>query len=70
MKAKTIALILIPLNIILVFFVYNSIESQVEFNKEASIRISENVQQLKDLRQVQVKYKQAKGEFAKDFASS
>jgi len=69
MKAKTIALILIPLNIILAFLVYNSIESQVEFNKEASIRISENVQQLKDLRQVQVKYKQAKGEFADNFES-
>ena len=69
MKAKTIVLILIPLNIILAFFVYNSINSQVEFNKNARIRIAENVQQLKDLRQVQVKYKQTKGEFADNFES-
>ena len=69
MKAKTIALILIPLNIILFYFVYNSINSEVEFNKDARIRISENVQKLKDLRQVQVKYKQTKGEFADNFES-
>ena len=69
MKAKTIALILIPLNIILFYFVYNSINSEVEFNKDARIRIAENVQKLKDLRQVQVKYKQTKGEFADNFES-
>tara|TARA_B100001142_G_scaffold301946_1_gene328045 strand:+ start:10596 stop:11216 length:621 start_codon:yes stop_codon:yes gene_type:complete len=67
MKAKKIALILIPLNIILAYFVYNSINSEVEFNKIAKIRISENVQKLKDLRQVQVKYKQEKGTFADNF---
>jgi hypothetical protein len=67
MKAKTIAIILIPLNIILFYFVYNSINSEVEFNKDAGIRITENVQKLKDLRQIQVKYKQTKGEFADNF---
>ena len=67
MKAKNIALILIPLNIILFYFVYNSINSEIEFNKDASIRISENVQKLKDLRQIQVKYKQNKGIFADNF---
>ena len=67
MKAKTIALILIPLNIILAYFIYNSINSQVEFKKDAKIRIAENVQKLKDLRQVQIKYKQTKGEFANNF---
>ena len=67
MKAKQIALILIPLNIILIYFVYNSINSEVEFNKVAKVRISENVQKLKDLRQVQVKYKQEKGTFADNF---
>ncbi|MBU46849.1 MAG: hypothetical protein CMD28_05390 [Flavobacteriales bacterium] len=67
MKAKTIALILIPLNLILFYFVYNSINSQVKFNEEAGIRITENVQKLKDLRQLQVKYKQNKGAFADNF---
>jgi len=69
MKAKTIALLLIPFNIILFYFVYNSINSEVEFNKAAKIRIAENVQKLKDLRQVQVKYKQTKGVFADNFES-
>ena len=67
MKAKQIALILIPLNIILAYFVFNSVDSEVEFNKEAKVRISENVQKLKDLRQVQTKYKHAKGTFADNF---
>ena len=68
MKAKQIALILIPLNMILAYFVFNSIDSEIEFNKEAKVRISENVQKLKDLRQVQTKYKQAKGTFADNFS--
>ena len=69
MKAKQIALILIPLNIILAYFVFNSIDSEVEFNTEAKVRISENVQKLKDLRQVQTRYKHAKGTFADNFAA-
>ena len=69
MKAKSIALILIPLNIILAFFIYNIIDSEIEFNKDAKVRIAENVQKLKDLRQVQIKYKQNKGMFADNFQS-
>ena len=57
MKAKQIALILIPLNIILAYFVFNSIDSEVEFQKVAKVRMAENVQKLKDLRQVQIAYK-------------
>ena len=69
MKAKSIALILIPLNIILAIFIYNIIDSEIEFNKDAKVRIAENVQRLKDLRQVQIKYKQNKGMFAENFQS-
>ncbi len=55
MKAKQIALILIPLNIILAYFVFNSIDSEVEISeKQLKERIAENVQKLKDLRQVQI----------------
>ncbi len=67
MKAKYVVRILIPINIILALLIYNSINSEIEFNKDAKVRISENVQKLKDLRQVQVKYKQSKGEFADNF---
>ena len=67
MKAKHIALILIPLNIILAYFVFNSINSEVKFQKVAKERIAENKQKLEDLRQVQLKYKQEKGVYAKNF---
>ena len=67
MKAKNIVLLLIPINILLAYFIYNSITSEIEFNKAAKIRIAENVQKLKDLRQIQVKYKQTKGIYANNF---
>ena len=64
MKAKQIALILIPLNIILAYFVYNSINSEVEFQQVAKLRIAENVQKLKDLRQVQIAYKKVNNNYS------
>ena len=67
MKAKQIALILIPLNIILAYFVFNSINGEIEFNKEAEERITENVQKLKDLRQVQIAYKKVNNTYANNF---
>ena len=69
MKAKQIALILIPLNIILVYFVYNSINSEVEFQQVAKVRIAENVQKLKDLRQVQIAYKKVNNTYSNSFES-
>ena len=67
MKAKQIALILIPLNIILAYFVFNSIDSEVKFQKVAKERIAENVQKLKDLRQVQIAYKKVNDTYANNF---
>jgi hypothetical protein len=67
MNAKKIALILIPLNIILAYFVYNSVDSEVVFNEQAKERISENVQKLKDLRTLQIAFKKEKNVFANDF---
>ena len=69
MKAKQIALILIPLNLILAYFVYNSINSEVEFQKIAKGRIAENVQKLKDIRAVQIAYKSKYQGFSDDFDS-
>ena len=69
MKAKQIALILIPLNIILAYFVYNSINSEVEFQQVAKVRVAENVQKLKDLRQVQIAYKKVNNTYANNFES-
>jgi len=69
MNAKKITLILIPINIILAFYVYNSITSEVEFNKQAKERIAENVQKLKDLRTLQIAYKREYDTFADNFSS-
>jgi hypothetical protein len=69
LKAKQIALILIPLNIILAYFVYNSINSEVEFQKLAKVRIAENIQKLKDIRAVQISYKNKYKGFSDDFDS-
>ena len=69
MKAKQIALILIPINILLVYFVYNSINSEVEFQEAAKVRIAENIQKLKDLRQVQIAYKKVNHTYANNFES-
>ena len=67
MKAKQIALILITLNIILAYFVYNSINSEVEFQQVAKVRVAENVQKLKDLRQVQIAYKKVNNTYSNNF---
>tara|TARA_B100000767_G_scaffold254557_1_gene260047 strand:- start:1341 stop:1958 length:618 start_codon:yes stop_codon:yes gene_type:complete len=69
MKAKQIAIILIPLNIILALFVYNSINSELEFQQVAKVRIAENVQKLKDLRQVQISYKKVNNIYSNNFKS-
>ena len=69
MNAKKITLILIPINIILAFFVYDSITNEVEFNKQAKERIAENVQKLKDLRTLQIAYKKENDVFADNFNS-
>ena len=67
MKAKQIVLLLIPINIILAYFVYNSINSEVEFQKVAKVRIAENIQKLKDLRQVQIAFKKVNNTYANNF---
>ncbi len=69
MNAKKITLILIPINIILAFLVYNSIDSEVEFNQLAKERIAENVQKLKDLRTLQIAFKRENDVFADNFTS-
>ena len=69
MNAKKITLILIPINIILAFLVYNSIDSEVEFNQQAKERIAENVQKLKDLSTLQIAFKRENDVFADNFTS-
>jgi hypothetical protein len=49
--------------------VYNSINSEVEFQQVAKVRIAENVQKLKDLRQVQIAYKKVNHTYSNNFES-
>ena len=67
MNTKKIVLLIIPINIILFYFVFNSVNSQIKFEKSAKLRIEENIQKLKDLRQVQIAYKKVKNNYADNF---
>ena len=67
MKAKQIAIILIPVNLILAYFVFSSIDSEVKFQNIAKVRIGENIQKLKDIRAVQISYKNKYQGFSDDF---
>ena len=59
--------ILICINIILGYLIFNSINSEIEFQKVAKERINENIQKLKDLRQVQIAYKKVYNKYADNF---
>ena len=67
MKEKYIKILLWPLILFLSYLVINSINSEITFQKEAKIRIDQNVQKLKDLRLLQVAYKKANNEFCDNF---
>mgnify|MGYP001457998075 CR=1 FL=1 len=67
MKLKHIVLILIPINVLLAYLVYNSVSSELAFQEKAEIRLSENIQKLKDLRQLQICFKKTYGNYANNF---
>ena len=67
MKAKQIVLLLIPINILLFYLVYNSIDSEIKFQEIAEVRLDENIQKLKDLRQLQIAYKKLHGTYANNY---
>ena len=67
MNIKRIVILLIPINIILAYYVFNSIKSEMDFQKIAKERIDENIQKLKDLRQIQIGFKKAYNKYANNF---
>jgi len=67
MKAKHFALILIPLNLILICSIVYSIYSEIKFEEEATEIIAENVQKLKDIREMQIAYKKENHKYADNF---
>ena len=66
---KKIIIPLVVINILLFYFVYNSINSEIKFQKSAKERIAENIQRLKDIRQVQIAYKKVNNVYANNFDS-
>jgi hypothetical protein len=53
----------------LVYLIYNGVMEPIKFNKEKKVRYAKVIDQLKLIRDAQVKFKDAKGVFAKDKAT-
>tara|TARA_B100000242_G_scaffold64529_1_gene39675 strand:+ start:9071 stop:9688 length:618 start_codon:yes stop_codon:yes gene_type:complete len=67
MKVKYLRILPLPLIFLLSYLIIDSINSEITFQKEAKIRIDQNVQKLKDLRLLQVAYKKTNNEFCDNF---
>lgn len=65
---KTIIQIVLGIAIVVLsYLIYNSIVGRIEFEKQAKERRDAVIERLKDIRTAQIAYKNANGEFAKDF---
>ncbi|AUC15382.1 hypothetical protein BTO06_09610 [Tenacibaculum sp. SZ-18] len=53
----------------LVYLIYNGVMEPIKFNKEKKVRYAKVIDQLKLIRDAQIKFKDAKGVFAKDKGS-
>ncbi len=65
---KTIIQIVLGIAIVVLsYMIYSSIMGRIEFEKQAKERREAVIERLKDIRTAQIAYKNANGEFAKDF---
>lgn len=65
---KTIIQIVLGIAIVVLsYLIYNSIVGRIEFENLAKERREAVIERLKDIRTAQIAYKNANGEFAKDF---
>ncbi|MFN7014086.1 MAG: hypothetical protein ACK4ON_07435 [Bacteroidia bacterium] len=65
---KTIIQIVLGIAIVVLsYLIYSSIMGRIEFEKQAKERREAVIERLKDIRTAQIAYKNANGEFAKDF---
>ncbi len=69
MKNTIIKIVLAAVIIVLAYLVYDSIQQPVQFMKEKRHRDVEIIQRLKDIREVQAYYKNAKGSYTDNFDS-
>ena len=66
---KITTYVLYFLSIILVFQIYNSIDSPIEFNKVKNERYQKVIERLKDIRNAQVAFKSVNGIYSDNFDS-
>ena len=58
-----IQIVLVALVIILSYFLYTSVERPLEFEKEKKVRYDATIERLKDIRKVELEYKNIHGKF-------
>lgn len=69
MKIKILQIVLAAAIVVLAYLVYDSIMQPIEFLKEKKHRETEIIQNLKDIRDLQMYYKNAKGSYTSSFDS-
>ncbi len=60
---------LIAVAILFSYLIYNSIDSKIEFRKEADSREKKVIKQLKDIRKAQISFKQVRGTYTNSYDS-
>lgn len=63
MKRVLIQVVLVAIAIFLTFKVYDSVRTPIDFKKEMTVRYSDVVQNLKDIRKAELAYKDVHGKF-------
>ncbi|MDA3953867.1 MAG: hypothetical protein PF485_09485 [Bacteroidales bacterium] len=64
---KIVQIVLAITIVVLVYFIWESIQTPIRFNKEKDQRYSATIQQLKDIRTAQIAYKAEYGAFTASF---
>ncbi|MFC2096459.1 hypothetical protein ACFLQ3_02025 [Bacteroidota bacterium] len=64
---KVIQIVLAIAIVVLAYFIWESIQTPIRFNKEKDQRYAATIQRLKDIRTAQIAYKAEYGEFTADF---
>lgn len=64
-----VSILLLAAAVFLVVKIYDGVMEPIKFNKEKKVRYAKVIEQLKIIRDAQIKFKDAKGVFAKDKSS-
>jgi len=64
---KPVNIILTIVILILAYFIYDGINTPIQFNKEKEKRYSKVIERLKDIRTVQIAYKSVNGAYSDNF---